>query len=131
MSRAFGILAVFVVLLAYHGEAWALLIHTYEYENVVVSKPVTITGPGSKQIRLQLPVEGMMLTPHLKGCDGAAMPNHQDFKPIVEDENLVFIPLRRHPDKGFLVVLVGDRKPGRTQTYCVRLPYVPHEEEGD
>ena len=113
------------LLLALAGPAQAQPIHIYAYEHSVVGGPVTLTGPGFVRLRIHLPpgVEGLMLTPHLKGCPDAA--------PIEDDESVHMHSVAGHPDKYFVIVKIADLKPGRTQTYCPRLRYVPRPPEPD
>lgn len=95
--------------------------HPYEYETAVVSDPVLVTGKGSVQLRIYLPpgVEGLMMSPHLKGCETFGHP-----EPVI-DEDIVFILRNRHPDNYHVTVVIGDRQEGRSQYFCPRLPYVP------
>lgn len=110
------------LLLLVAAPAAAQTIHAYEYERVVVGTPISLTGPGSVTVRLQLPEEGTMLSPHLKGCETFGYPA------LVLDEDSVFILRNRHPDKGHVDVVIGDRHVGRTQWFCPRLPYIPRSE---
>ena len=68
-------------------------------------------------------VEGLMLTPHLKSCEAYGGP------PIEDDEYVHMHSVAGHPDKYFVIVKIADLKPGRTQTYCPRLRYVPRPPE--
>lgn len=92
----------------------------YEYENVVIGGPVTITGPGSAKVRIALPegVGGYMGTPMLRSCRRLGVEEK-----IEVDEDTVFIVVARYPDQYYVNVVIGDRRVGRTQTYCPRLPY--------
>ena len=93
----------------------------YEYETNVITEPVTLTGPGCAQVWIMLPegVEGLMSFPFLKGCEPGGDGG------LIDDIDVTFHPLRRHPDHYGVLVKICDRQAGRTQRYCPRLPYWP------
>lgn len=106
----------------------------YDYTRVYVSEPLTVTGPGSTTWTVVIPAGGIAGTPYLKHCGFWAThgrPELWDGHPPVFDQdiNIYVSNVNYTLEGGTFRVTVGDRRAGRTQSYCPRMPFTYHYEE--
>lgn len=87
----------------------------YEYIGVVILEAQTCTSPCEVEWHFELRGVPLMAIP--KQCLGEA--------PIVRDRFLTVYFSGSNLPVGQMKALIGDNHPGRTQTYCMRLLYLP------
>jgi len=97
----------------------------YEYGlHVLVSPPLTVTGPGHALWDVRVPVWARVGQVYVKNCRIQGLDS-----PVTFDEQITLYQMGADFPRGGYRFLIGDRTDGRTQTYCLRLPYTPLPEE--
>lgn len=100
----------------------------YAYgQQVLIAPPVVTHGPGSARVTFHMDEYAIIGTPYLKSCQvwtTKGRPEYWDGMALVMDEDVVLYGSGANYPAGEVSFTVGDRRAGRVQTWCLRLPYV-------